>query len=135
MITLKSNIANINDLENLYNDVGWIRYTNDLDKLEMAFRNSLKVITAWDDEKLVGTIRIVGDGLTIIYIQDILVLTKYHRKGIGKMLVNSILEEYKDVRQIVLMTDNEPDTVEFYKNVGFTTTEKYNGIAFARFLV
>ncbi|MEG0309242.1 MAG: GNAT family N-acetyltransferase [Clostridium sp.] len=135
MIILKNNIATIDDLENLYNDVGWISYTNDLEKLEKAFRNSLKVVTAWDDEKLVGTIRIVGDGLTIIYIQDILVLSKYHRKGIGKMLVNSILEEYKDVRQIVLMTDNEPDTIEFYKNVGFTTVDKYDGIAFVRYLL
>ena len=44
-------------------------------KLKNAINNSLKVLTAWDDEKLVGLIRVIGDGYTIIYIQDILILT------------------------------------------------------------
>ncbi|WP_430038931.1 GNAT family N-acetyltransferase [Peribacillus simplex] len=40
-------------------------------------------MTAWDDDKLVALIRVVGDGQTIIYIQVILVLENYQDQGIG----------------------------------------------------
>ena len=66
---------------NLYNDAGWSNYTNDPDQLLLAFENSLLVYGAFHKDKLVGVIRIVGDAHTIIYIQDLLVLHAYQRKG------------------------------------------------------
>lgn len=126
-------IPDIEDLANLYNDAGWCSYTNDLDVLKNALNNSLKVITAWDDNELVGLIRAVGDSYTILYIQDILVLKKYHRKGIGSLLMSNLVEKYKSVRQKVLMTDNHPDTVAFYTKIGFVPTETYQGIAFVKY--
>lgn len=67
----------IKQLEELYNDVGWGAYTQDLEVLKQAILQSLDVITVWNDDKLVGLIRAIGDGLTIVYIQDILVLNAY----------------------------------------------------------
>ncbi len=49
-----------------------------MDNLMEAIENSLRVITAWDKDKLVALLRIVGgDGYSIIYIQDILILEDY----------------------------------------------------------
>lgn len=56
------------------------------------------VISAWDKDELIGLVRVVGDGLTIIYVQDILVLKSYKRKRIGLKLLQYVLDEYKDVR-------------------------------------
>ena len=61
----------------------------------------------------------VGDGATIILVQDILVYPKYQRQGIGTALLKAILEKFSDVRQIQLVTDNTPKTVAFYKSLGF----------------
>ncbi|MGL5640770.1 MAG: GNAT family N-acetyltransferase, partial [Paraclostridium sp.] len=94
---------NKNDLVNLYNNVGWSSYTNDIDTLIKSIENSLKVISVWDKDELVGLIRVVGDGYSIIYIQDILVLDNYQRLGIGRKLISIILDEYKNVRQKVLL--------------------------------
>ena len=74
------------DLEQLYSSVGWFAYTHDMDILENAVNNSLSVITAWQDDKLVGLIRAVGDGVTILYIQDILVNPEFQNKGIGTII-------------------------------------------------
>lgn len=126
-------IPSIKDIEDLYNDAGWVNYIKDLENLQNAYKNSLKIISAWDGEKLVGIIRVVGDGYTIIYIQDIIVLNEYHRQGIGSKLINEILEEYAHVRQKVLMSDNKKSTVAFYNKLGFVKTEKYNGIAFVKY--
>lgn len=61
----------------LYEKVGWTNYTENIDKLKNGIRNSLLTLGAFDGEKLLGIIRIVGDKYTIIYIQDILVDPSY----------------------------------------------------------
>lgn len=126
-------IPEIDQLMDLYNDVEWFAYTNDKVRLKNAINNSLKVLTAWDDKNLVGLIRVVGDDYTIIYIQDILVLESYQGKGIGSHLLKLILEEYKSIRQIVLMTDNTEKTVSFYQKNGMVETADYNGVAFVKY--
>lgn len=121
------------DIKSLYEDAGWTSYTKDMPKLLKAIEESLMVVSAWNDEKLVGLIRVVGDGLTIIYIQDILVLNEYKRKGIGSQLLKHVLERYNDVRQKVLLTDDNSDTRSFYESNGFISCEKSNTIAFVKF--
>ena len=133
-IILKNNeIPDIKELYNIYNDAGWSNYTKDLDKLQKAFYNSLSVITAWKDNELVGVLRAVGDGCTIIYIQDIIVKESFQRQGIGRLLINEIMEEFKNVRQKVLLTENQPDTVAFYNSCGFSPVDKYNHVSFINY--
>lgn len=119
-------------LEKLYNDVGWTAYTNDMKVLEQAVEQSLDVIAAWDDEELVGFIRVVGDGLTIIYIQDILVLNAYQNKGIATELIQQVLKIYKSVRQKVLLTEEAADVRRFYEKNGFQSCDQGNLVAFAK---
>ena len=128
----KSN-KNINkeDLMSLYTDVGWFVYTNDIDKLVRAITNSTRVISAWENEKLVALIRTVSDGETIVYIQDVLVLKEYKRKGIGKKLIKMILEENKEIRQIVLLTDKQDEvSTAFYENLNFKSCDDGEIVAF-----
>lgn len=74
---------------------------------------------AFEGEKLLGIICVIGDKYTIIYIQDIIVDPEYQRKGIGTKLVKEILKRYKEVYQITLSTDLREKTVAFYKSLGF----------------
>lgn len=126
-------IPSLQDLIDLYNNVGWCNYTNNTDMLRNAYENSLLVITAWDEDKLIGTIRIVGDGYSIIYIQDILVLKEYQHMGIGSKLFTEVMNKYKDVYQKVLLTDNEPKTKAFYENMGLVTSDTYGCISFVKY--
>lgn len=129
-----SNNKSINraQLKKLYSDVQWYAYTQDLEVLEQALEQSLHVITAWQDEELVGLIRIVGDGLTIIYIQDILVLNAYHNQGIATQLMQHVLDKYNNVRQKVLLTEEAPDVRHFYEKNGFQSCDKGSLVAFAK---
>lgn len=122
---------NIEQLERLYNDVQWYSYTQDLEVLKQAIEQSLQVITAWKGEELVGLIRIVGDGLTIIYIQDLLVLNAYQNQGIATQLLQQVLEKYNNVRQKVLLTEEAPDVRHFYEKNGFQSCDKGSLVAFA----
>ncbi|AXH51803.1 GNAT family N-acetyltransferase [Clostridium perfringens] len=126
-------ILNVEDILYLYNDVGWSSYTKDIDSLIKSIKNSLKVISVWDNDLLVGLIRVVGDGHSIIYIQDILILQKYQNRGIGKRLIEIILDKYKNVRQKVLLTDKEEKNILFYKKVGFSMAEEFGCVSFVKF--
>ena len=118
-ITIKEYRFDREETLRLYESVGWTAYTAEPEKLQSAFENSLSVLGAFDGEKLLGIIRAVGDGASIVFIQDILVFPEYQRNGVGRALMNALLEKYRGVRQIELATDDVPETLEFYKALGF----------------
>ena len=101
----------------LYASVGWSNYTNHPRQLEQAFHQSLFVIVAYDEDKLVGLIRVVGDGLTIVFIQDLLVYPHYQRQGIGRCLLEQTLKRFKDVYQIQLATELSDKNLAFYREL------------------
>lgn len=126
-------IPKMDALLNLYRDAEWHAYTKDPLQLLNAFDHSLKVLTAWDKQQLVGLIRVVGDLYTIIYIQDLLVLKEYQGRGIGSELLNRILDKYDSIRQIVVMTDQTKETTRFYKKNGMVETSAHNGVTFVKY--
>lgn len=122
----------LEEIINLYQSVGWTNYLERTDILEEAYANSLCVLGAYDDDRLIGIIRAVGDGRTIVFVQDIIVLPEYQRRGIGTELLRAVVETYKDVYQIELLTDNTENTKAFYRSVGFTASDDMGCVAFIR---
>lgn len=127
-----SNIP-LNQLVNLYNDAGWFNYTANPTKLKEAIINSLHVLSLWENETLIGLIRTVGDGVSIIYIQDILILKPFQNKGLGSQLLTTTLNKYQNVMQVVLLTDNTDKTRHFYEKYGLFSNDKYHTVAFMLF--
>ncbi|MBP5178735.1 MAG: GNAT family N-acetyltransferase [Lachnospiraceae bacterium] len=111
---------NEEEILRLYTAVGWTAYTENTPVLQEGFKNSMLVLAAYEGEELLGIIRTVGDGVTIVFVQDILVFPDKQRQGIGTALLKAILNRYPKVRQIELATDNTPQTVAFYKSMGFS---------------
>lgn len=105
-------------------------YTNKPEVLKKGFENSLLVLAAYEKDELLGIIRVIGDGYTIVFIQDILVFPHRQRQGIGRTLIQYVLEKYNNVRQIELVTDNTEKTISFYKSLGFNELSKLNCCAF-----
>jgi N-acetylglutamate synthase-like GNAT family acetyltransferase len=135
-ITYKTNVVpKVRELIQLYNNVGWNNYTRDTKKLERAFTNSTFIVSAWDEDKLVGVLRAVGDSETIMYIQDMLVDAIYQSKVIVHQLIAEFMNEYEDIRQIVLITDKTLKTMNFYEICGFNKVETYDGIAYVKYTV
>jgi len=112
------------ELKELYDSVGWSVYTSNMERLEQALRNSSHLVTARDGDRLVGLARCVSDDISIAYIQDILVDPEYQHRGIGRVLLQDCLERYPHVRQKVLLTDDRPEQLRFYKALGFANTRE-----------
>jgi len=122
----------LNSLLALYENAGWKAYTRAPDQLHRAVQQSQFVLKAVADNQLVGLVRTVGDGVTIAYIQDILVHTDFQRRGIGKSLMEQTLDRFKHCRQKVLLTDDNPMTRGFYEALGFAPCDQGSLVAFVR---
>lgn len=103
----------------LYASAGWTAYTDDPAALRNGFANSLLTLAAYEEAALAGLIRVVGDGHTIVFVQDILVRPQFQRRGIGSALLQAVLNRYAGVRQIELLTDDTPENAAFYRSMGF----------------
>lgn len=122
------------ELVTLYDAVGWQAYTREPDSLARGVQGSLHVVTARRDGRLVGLARIVGDGATICYLQDVLVHPDARRLGVGSRLVEAVFSPYAQVRQQVLVTDDEPGQKAFYEALGFLDyAATFSGRTFVRF--
>jgi GNAT superfamily N-acetyltransferase len=103
----------------LYGSVGWSAYTDAPHTLAAGLAGSAKVAVAWEGPELVGLARVVSDGHTVCYLQDVLVDPRHQRTGLGRRLVELVLAPFDHVRQKVLLTDTEPGQKTFYESLGY----------------
>lgn len=118
--TIRDERPGTDELVALYDAVGWSAYTRDPEALTASIAGSHSVLTARDAAgRLLGLVRTVSDGVTIVYVQDLLVVPTAHRSGIGGALLDAVLDRSAGVRQTVLLTDTEPGQRAFYESRGF----------------
>ena len=129
MITIKKQeFVKLEDVLHLYQAVGWTNYTHQPEMLEQALSHSLVIYVALDGYAVVGLIRLVGDGFSSIFVQDLIVLPSYQRQGIGRSLMKEALEDYKDAYQVQLVTEQTEKNVGFYRSLGFEALSTYDCI-------
>jgi ribosomal protein S18 acetylase RimI-like enzyme len=108
-------------LRDLFLSVIWGSGRNP-ERLQCAIRNSDRVYSAWDGDRLVGLVNAFSDGALTAYIHYLLVHPEYQRQGIGKQLLTLMLDHYRNFHRMVLVS--ESDTIDFYRKCGFVVGEK-----------
>ena len=127
MITIrKQEIIKLEAVLHLYQAVGWTNYTHQPQMLEMSLSHSLEIYTALDGDAVVGLVRLVGDGFSSVFVQDLIVLPSYQGQGIGNDLMKEALGDFKDAYQIQLATEQTEKNLNFYRSLGFETLSTYD---------
>ena len=126
IIIRKQEIVKLEDVFYLYQAVGWTNYTNQPQMLEQALSHSLVIYLALDGDTVVGLNRLVGDGFSSVFVQDLIVLPNYQRQGIGSALMKEALEDFKEAYQVQLATEQTEKNVGFYRSMGFETLSTYD---------
>ena len=85
----------------------------DMEKTQNALSKTLN-ISAYEDETLVGCLRILSDGYFFGTITELLVLPEYQKQGIGSKL----LQLAKDNTPTLLYFGAQPDAEQFYEKNG-----------------
>ena len=106
----------------LYGSVGWTAYTEQPEALRRGFAGSLLTLAARENGTLVGLLRAVGDGCTVVLVQDLLVRPDHQRRGIGTALMEHCIRYTEKVGflqlELDVVADNE-SAVKLCKRHGF----------------
>jgi ribosomal protein S18 acetylase RimI-like enzyme len=85
------------------------------EELERSFANSHSVVMAWAGNRVVGTARLIADGVCNAYLVDVWTASKHRRTGIGSNMVARLLESVPG-HHVGLFTEAHTD---FYRSLGF----------------
>jgi ribosomal protein S18 acetylase RimI-like enzyme len=115
------------EIVELYKVGGWWKKSYDSSGIKYLIKGSLAFVVAVDNKtkKAIGMGRIISDGVSDAYFQDILVLPEYRNMGIGVKIVKTLLNfcSSKKISWIGLIA--EPNQDRFYSTLGFKKMEKY----------
>ncbi|WP_455463883.1 GNAT family N-acetyltransferase [Candidatus Hodarchaeum mangrovi] len=112
-------IPTVEEYQYLRNTVGWSK-VNDA-AVDISLKNSLYSVCLYYNNQIIGMGRIIGDTGIYYYIQDVMVLPNFQRKGLGKKIMNLIIkyliENVDSTAFIGLMAAK--GFWKFYENYGF----------------
>ena len=97
-VNIKENNKNVQEFNFLYDSVGWGSYDEEISKI--ALDNTFYSISVYDDDKIIGYGRLIGDTICFVYIQDIMVKKEYQSRKIGTLIMNKLLEKIKELQKI-----------------------------------
>ena len=97
--------------------LGERRPIHDKSAFEAMLKHANLIITAWDDEKLIGISRTLTDFSYVAYLADLAVDLDYQRQGIGKELIAKTQASLGSDCMIVLLA--APKANEYYEHIGF----------------
>ena len=111
----------------LYKAGGWWKESYDPSGIEPLIKGSFVFAIIFDKQKniAVGMGRIISDGVSDAYLQDIILLPEYRGKRLGKKLVNFLINHCKSKGITWIALIAEPNQDEFYKPSGFKTMNDY----------
>ena len=105
----------------LYRNCGLPRPIDDEQRITEMFANSNLVISAWNDDELIGISRSITDFVWSCYLADLAVRKKFQKFGIGRKLVELTKEQLGEKSMILLLS--VPDAMEYYPKIGMTKVE------------
>lgn len=108
----------------LYKAGGWWKETGKSGaEIPAMIKGSFCFLAAFHEEKLIGMGRVISDGISDGYIQDVVVNKEYRNQGIGKELVRRLTEYCSEKKLAWIALWAEPGTAEFYESIGFRTLD------------
>lgn len=98
MIEYINKIPTVNEYNYLTKSVDWGTRNNYI--IDEALKNTLYSICVYDDERIIGFGRIIGDKTIFLYIQDVMVVPNYQNKKIGTNIMNKLIEQINEYKKI-----------------------------------
>lgn len=125
MIRIEENVKNVKEYNELCDAVGWGGYDEAI--AQKALDNTYYSVSIYDDDKIIGYGRLIGDSIVFMYIHDIMVRPEYQGKKYGAMIMKKLLEKLKEIRkenpELLVYLGAVKGKEGFYKKYGFIERE------------
>ena len=99
-----------------------------LEKIKEAFLSSYRIVTAWDQDRIVGAGRLISDGVCYGWIHDMAVLPDCQKTGVGRGIMKELLDGNES---LLIGLTSAFGAEDFYYKLGFkkhkTAMAKYPG--------
>jgi GNAT superfamily N-acetyltransferase len=109
------------DVIRVFNASGIQRPTHDAHRIATMFNHANLVVSAWDDDSLVGLARGLTDHSYCCYLSDLAVDKAYQRQGIGEGLLQHVRQALGP--EVTLLLLSAPGAMGYYPKVGFRTAD------------
>jgi GNAT superfamily N-acetyltransferase len=122
-------VVTVEELRRLASTVDWDDHY-DWSTMDAALAGSLRGAVALAGSTVVGTARLVGDGLRYCYVQDVLVDPEFSDRGIASTLVERLLEwiGQQGSEEVFVGLFSSPDAEGVYESLGFTRPDDMTGM-------
>ena len=121
MISIKENNKNVNEFNLLYDAVGWGSYDKKI--TQKALDNTFYSVSVYDDNKIIGYGRLIGDTICFLYIQDIMVKPEYQSNKIGTLIMEKLLDKINEIKKenpyVRVYLGASKNREKFYEKFGF----------------
>jgi GNAT superfamily N-acetyltransferase len=98
-----------------------------LEQTTLAMEHTLFRVSIYDEEEVIAMARMIGDMGLCYYIKDVVVRPEYQKQGIGRMLIDELLNFIKgngvSGTDIFVELCAMPDKIPFYEKFGFSANE------------
>ncbi len=124
-IIIKKDCSNIDwkEVKNIIKTVGMSCVDEEIHK--KSFENSYTVVFIFDEEKLIGFGRAISDGFRQSAIYDVAILPEYQGLGIGKLIIENIVNNTPTCNFILYAS---PGKEGFYESLGFSKLKTGMGL-------
>ncbi len=126
MIIIKENVNNVQEFNYLYDKVGWQHYDEAVSQI--ALDNTFYSVSIYDDKKIIGYGRLIGDQICFIYVQDIMVIPEYQGQKIGTYILKILEDKINEIKavnpEVRVYLGSSAGKEEFYKKCGYITREE-----------
>lgn len=123
MIQIRENINDVDEFNLLYDSVGWGAYDKEIAKKSME--NTYYSISIYDDKKIIGYGRLIGDGICFMYVQDVMVTPEYQNRKIGTLIIEKLIAKIKEIKDynpnVRTYLGASKGKERFYERFGFIT--------------
>ncbi|CAM3417147.1 GNAT family N-acetyltransferase [Marinicrinis lubricantis] len=118
----------VEDVIRVFRSSGIRRPVDQEERIQQMIDHSHLIISAWDDEKLIGVARALTDFSYCCYLSDLAVDADYQRSGIGVQMIERVKEKIDEQTALILLS--APEAMEYYPKIGFEKIE--NGFIIKR---
>jgi len=85
------------------------------EQLQTSFENSYAICIAYAEGRIIGTARVLSDGVCNAYLVDVWTLSEFRHKGIASTMIQKLMSQLRG-QHVYLQTD---DAQELYAKLGF----------------
>lgn len=97
------------------------------EQTDLAMKHTLFRVSVWDNDNIVAMARMIGDMGLCYYIKDVVVRPEYQQKGIGRLMINELLNFVKENgisgTDVFVELCALPDKIPFYEKFGFESND------------